>query len=95
MGFIEGKFTTKSINGSNWTRTTDPKIDELYTKATQTLDDKERNEILTECANYINEVCPQVPTYGANVTRAYNSKLQGIEVSATGTLRWQYVSWGE
>ena len=95
MGFIEGKFTTKSINGSNWTRTTDPKIDELYKKATQTLDDKERNKILTECANYINEVCPQVPTYGANVTRAYNSKLQGIEVSATNTLRWQFVSWGE
>ena len=95
MSFIEGKFTSKSINGSNWTRTNDPKIDELYDKATKTLDADERNAILTECANYINEICPQVPTYGANVTRAYIDDLQGIEVSAANTLRWQYVSWGE
>ena len=95
MSFIEGKFTSKSINGSNWTRTNDPKIDELYDKATKTLDTDERNAILTECANYINEICPQVPTYGANVTRAYIDDLQGIEVSAANTRRWQYVSWGE
>ena len=95
MSFMEGKFTSKSIGGANWTRTNDPHIDELYDKATKTLDDAARNEILTELANYVNEICPQVPTYGANVTRAYNSNLQGIAVSASGTLRWQYVSWGE
>ena len=95
MNFMEGKFTSGMIGGSNWTRTNDPKIDELYTKATKILDDEERNAVLTELANYVNEICPQVPTYGANVTRAYNSDLQGIKLSATGTLYWQYVSWGE
>ena len=48
---------------------------------------------MTECANYINEICPQIPTYTQNVVRAYNSDLQGIDISAAGTLYWQYVSW--
>lgn len=95
MSFIEGKFTAKQIGGSNWSRTSDTKIDELYKKATETLDADERNKTLTECANYINELCPQVPTYGANVTRAYNSNLEGIKVSASNTLYWQYVSWAK
>ena len=67
----------------------------MYYEAVGILDDAERNAKLTELANYINEICPQVPTYGANVTRAYIDDLQGIEVSAANTLRWQYVSWGE
>jgi len=95
MGFLEGKFTSKQIGGSNWTRTNDPKIDQMYSDATKILDDEQRNAALTELCNYINEICPQCPTYGANVTRAYNSNLQGIEVSATNTLRWQYVSWAQ
>ena len=93
LNFIEGKFTEKQIGGANWSRTVDPKFDEMYYKAVGILDDAERNALLTELANYINEVCPQVPTYGANVTRAYNADLQGVEVSATGTLYWNAVSW--
>ena len=93
LNLIEGKFTEKQIGGSNWSRTVDPKIDEMYYEAVGILDDAERNAKLTELANYINEVCPQVPTYGANVTRAYNDDLQGVAVSATGTLYWNAVSW--
>ena len=93
LNFIEGKFTEKQIGGSNWSRTVDPKIDEMYYEAVGILDDAERNAKLTELANYINEICPQVPTYGANVTRAFNSDLQGVEVSATNTLYWGAVSW--
>ncbi|MEA4920775.1 MAG: ABC transporter substrate-binding protein [Clostridiaceae bacterium] len=95
MSFIEGKFTSKSINGSNWTRTDDPEIDRLYDLATKQLDASERTKTLEECTSYINLLCPQIPTYGANVVRAYNSDLQGIKVSASNTLRWQYVSWGK
>jgi len=95
MSFLEGKFTSKQIGGSNWTRTNDPKIDQMYSDATKILDADERNAALTELCNYINELCPQCPTYGANVTRAYNSNLQGLDVSASGTLRWQYVSWAQ
>lgn len=95
MSFIEGKMTSKQIGGSNWQRTNDPYIDSAYEDAVKTLDDDARNAKLTEIANYINDLCPQVPTYGQNITRAYNSKLQNIDVSATNTLYWQYVSWAE
>ena len=95
MGFVEGKFTEKQVGGSNWTRTVDPKIDQMYSDLTKILDADERNAAMTELCNYINEICPQVPTYGANVTRAYNDDLQGIEISASGTMYWQYVSWAE
>ena len=95
MNFIDGKFTAKQIGGSNWTRTNDPKLDELYTKATSDLNEETRTKTLEELTAYINELCPQVPTYGANVTRAYNSNLQGIEVSATNALYWGKVSWAD
>ena len=95
MSFIEGKFTTKSIGGSNWNRVSDATIDDLYIDATTDLDDTTRVATLEECSAYINELCPQVPMYIVNVVRAYNSDLQGIEVSASNTLRWQYVSWAE
>jgi ABC-type dipeptide/oligopeptide/nickel transport system permease subunit len=93
MGFVEGKFTEKQIGGSNWQRTNDPKIDEMYVEITQILDADARNAKMTELTNYINEICPQVPTYGANVTRAYNDDLQGVKVSAANTLYWGDVSW--
>ena len=95
LGFIEYKFHSKSIGGSNFTRTNDPKIDELWDKASQTLDETERLAILEECAAYINELCPHVPTYQVNVVRAYNANLQGFEVNASGNTYWQYVSWAE
>ena len=95
MNVIDGKFTAKQIGGSNWTRTNDPKLDELYTKATSDLNEETRTKTLEELTAYIIELCPQVPTYGANVTRAYNSNLQGIEVSATNALYWGKVSWAD
>ena len=95
MGFVEGKFTSKQLGGSNWQRTNDPKIDQMYSDLTKILDADERNAAMTELTNYINELCPQVPTYGANVTRAYNDDLQGIKVSAANTLYWGAVSWAE
>ncbi|MBR5284754.1 MAG: hypothetical protein IKU27_06890 [Clostridia bacterium] len=93
MSFVEGKFTEKQVGGSNWTRTVDPKIDQMYADLTQILDADERNAAMTELTNYINEICPQVPTYGANVTRAYNDDLKGVEISSSGTMYWCYVSW--
>lgn len=93
MGFVEGLWHSKTINGGNKTRTNDPEIDRLYDLATTQLDAEIRNATLEECSAYINSICGQVPTYGANVVRAYNSGLKGINVSASNTLYWQYVSW--
>ena len=95
MSFIEGKFTTKSINGSNWNRYSDEHLDQLYVDATTDLDETSRVATLQEASAYLNEACPQPSMYLVNVVRAYNSGLQGIEVSASNTLRWQYVSWAE
>ena len=95
MSFIEGKFTTKSINGSNWNRYSDEHLDQLYVDATTDLDETSRVATLQEASAYLNEACPQPSMYLVNVVRAYNSDLQGIEVSASNTLRWQYVSWAE
>ena len=95
MSFIEGVFHSKSINGSNLTRTNDPEIDSLYDLATTQLDAAERTATLEQCSSALNVRCPQVPLYQTNVVRAYNSDLQGVKVSASGTMRWQDVSWAE
>ena len=95
MNFIDGKMLTRSINGSNWTRLSDPTVDELYMNATADLTDETRTATLEEISAHLNEVCPQAPMYLVNVVRAYNSGLQGVEVSASNTLYWQYVSWAE
>jgi len=95
LGFIEYKYTAKMIGSSNFTRTNDPQIEELYAKASQTLDETERLKILEEAAARLNEICPQIPTYSVNVVRAYNSKLQGFEVNAGGNTYWENVYWAE
>ncbi len=95
MSFIEGVWTTKSIGGSNKTRLSDTRVDDLYYLATTQLDAEERNKTLEECSAIINGNYGQVPTYGADIVRAYNSKLQGINVSAANTLYWQYAYWAE
>ena len=94
MSLIEGIYYSKSIGGSNRSRLNDAQVDELYVKATQTLDADERTALLEQCSARLNEVCTQVPTYQADTIRAYNANLQGVGVSASGGTYWQYVSWG-
>ncbi|MBQ3091650.1 MAG: hypothetical protein IJC44_03870, partial [Clostridia bacterium] len=86
---------SKMINGSNWTRTNDAYIDEMYEKASQTLDATERAKMVEDMVAYIQDLCPQVPTYSADVVRAYNSNLQGYEFNASGNTYWHNVSWAE
>ena len=95
LGFVEYKYTSKMINGSNWTRTNDPWIDEMYDKASQTLDADERAKMVEEMVAYIQDLCPQVPTYSSDVVRAYNSDLQGYQFNASGNTYWHGVSWAE
>ena len=95
LGFIEYKYHSKMIGGSNWTRTNDPKIDALYDEAVQTLDETKRMELVEECIAYIQEICPQVPTYSMNMVRAMDADLEGFEMNASGNTYWHYVSWAE
>ena len=95
MSLIEGIYYSKSIGGSNRSRLNDAKVDELYISATQTLDDAERTALLEQCSARLNEVCTQIPTYQADMIRAYDSNLEGVAINASGGIYWQYVSWAE
>ena len=50
--------------------------------------------MITEFSKAINELCPQVPLYMQNNTRAYKSELQGFNLNAAGTTYYEQFSWG-
>ena len=94
MSFIEGKYLSADAGGNNKTFK-DEQLDEMYLAAVQIMDDAERTAALEACVARLNDDCPAVPIYLVNQVRAFNSDLQGIELSAAGGLKWQYVSWAE
>ena len=93
VSFLVGVFHSKSINGSNKTRLNNPEVDALIDKASATIDATEREKVLQECVSLINTLTPQVPLYQPVNFRAYNANLQGVEVSPSGTLYFEDVSW--
>ena len=93
VSFLVGVFHSKSINGSNKTRLNNPEVDALIDKASATIDATERDKVLQECISLINTLTPQVPLYQPVNFRAYNANLQGVEVSPSGTLYFEDVSW--
>ena len=95
IGFVEYKYHSKMIGGSNFTRTRDAQIDALYDEAVKTLDDTKRMELVSQAIARIQELCPQIPTYSANVVRAYDANLQGFEVNASGNTYWHPVHWAQ
>lgn len=94
MSYIEGRYLSASAGGNNKTFKDDV-LDALYLDAVKILDDAERTAKLEECVARLNEVCPAAPIYLVNQTRAYNAKLQGVELSPSGGLMWQNVYWTE
>lgn len=94
MSFIEGRFLSADAGG-NSKNFKDEQLDSMYLEAITILDDAARTKALEDCVARLNEVCPYVPLYIINQTRAYNSDLQNLAVSAAGTINWQYVSWAE
>ena len=93
VSFLVGVFHSKSINGSNKTRLNNPEVDALIDKASATIDATEREKVLQECVSLINTLTPQVPLYQPVNFRAFNANLQGVEVSPSGTLYFEDVSW--
>ena len=82
-----------TIGASNKTRLNNPEVDALIDKASATIDATEREKVLQECVSLINTLTPQVPLYQPVNFRAYNANLQGVEVSPSGTLYFEDVSW--
>ncbi len=94
LAFVQGVYHSKSIGGSNKTRTNDANIDALIDKLQATLDPEENVKVATELAKAVNEDCPQVPLYLRNNVRAYRNGLQGFNVNAGGSTYYERMSWG-
>ena len=94
LAYAMGVYHSDSINASNKTRTNDPEIDAMIEGIQAALDPAEREALVTEFSKAINELCPQVPLYMSNNTRAYNSALQGFNCNAAGTTYYEQLSWG-
>ena len=94
LAYALGVYHSSSINASNKTRTNVPEIDALIEEIQTTLDPEENEAVITEFSKAINELCPQVPLYMQNNTRAYKSELQGFNLNAGGTTYYEQFSWG-
>ena len=88
-----GVYHSSGINASNKTRLSDPELDALIDEAGVTLDEEERNAILEQACARANELCPAAPLFLETGLRAYNSDLKGVEVSQSGTIYFDRVSW--
>ena len=95
LSYALGVYHSSSINASNKTRLNDPEIDALIEEIQATLDPEENEAVITEFCKAINDICPQVPLYMKNNTRAYKSDLQGFNCTAGGTTYYNLFSWGE
>ena len=94
LAFVQGVYHSSSINGSNKTRTNNPEIDALIDKLQATLDPEENVKAAAELSLAINELCPQVPLFLRNDIRAYNAKLQGFNMTASGDTHIERYYWG-
>ena len=95
LGYVVGVYHSSSINASNKTRLNNAEVDALIDKAKTTLNEEERIATLEELSALLNSICSQAPLYQPTTLRAYNSKLQGVEVSDSGYLYFENVSWAE
>ena len=95
LSYVVGVYHSSSINASNKTRLNNPEVDALIDKAKVTVDAAERKPIMEELSALLNEICSQAPIYQPISMRAFDARLQGVEITDGGTIFWQYVSWGE
>lgn len=93
--YLNGTFHTSAIDAANQSRVRDAYIDELLDLGLTQTNEEERNATYREVTAYINELTPYVPLYESVITRAYNAALQGVVVGASGTVRFEDISWAE
>ena len=93
VSYLVGVYHSKSIGASNKTRLNNPEIDALIDEAAATVDPKAREVILKEVTVQLNELCPQVSLYQDMYLRAYNANLEGVDINAGGSIRFQDISW--
>jgi len=93
MSFAKGVYHSSAINSSNKTRINNPEVDAIIERMVTTVDVKENARIVTEFSKMMNELCPQIPLYLKNNTRAYDAELKGFNLNASGGMIYEKLSW--
>ena len=93
MSFAKGVYHSSAINSSNKTRINEPEVDAIIDRMLTTVDVEKNTEIAAEFSRMMNELCPQVPLYLKNNTRAYDEELKGFQLNASGGTVFEKLSW--
>ncbi len=78
------RFFSGNINGMNFSRINDPKIDKLLKEGREELDLGSREKIYNEFHEYIMDQAPMVPLFVNNILVGTNASLKGVELSPQG-----------
>lgn len=73
---MSGSLSTASIGSpGNWSRYSNPDMDDILTKAGSESDEEVRKELYTQAIEIFDQDVPQIPLYYPNGSRAYNKSL--------------------
>ena len=95
LTYMKALWHSSSIGASNVPRVSDPEIDSLIDLALTQLDPAEKTATLEKVCARVNDQCLMISLYTSSVVRAYNSQLHGADVSASGQMLYQDLSWAE
>ena len=73
----------------------DSQTDELIKKMKSTMDLEARLDVMHDIVDRVNELVPHVSLWQGQYFRAWDSKLDGIVISATGYCRFHTAKWTE
>lgn len=93
MSFLKGVYLSSNIGSSNKTRVNIPELDELIIKATKTIDQDERGQVLQDATKLLNELCPQMPLYQNNILSTHKAELKNTFITTSGTFYAQEWEW--
>lgn len=73
----------------------DEQTDALIAEMKQTMDPDARIDVMHQIIDRVNELVPHISLWQGQYFRAWNSKLEGIEISATGYVKFHTARWTE
>ena len=93
--FLRGLMHLDTIDGQNRSRIRNQELSDLIDKAIATVDVEARNAILEEASRVANVHAGLIPMHLGIMVRAFDSRLVVPEISASGMMYLNMVSWGE
>jgi len=94
-GFMRGLFHHEFINQTNRSRVRNQELSDLIDQAIITVDTDARDAILRDAVIMANEFTYQIPIHMSMIVSAFNTNLTVPEISATGFLNLNMMSWVE